>query len=294
MQRSSRTDHVIVTRFNLPSRGYEQSVRERTGWLEQRVGLFERFCLPSVMAQTSENFAWIAYFDPASPDWLRERIQRWRDASVMTPIFRAEVPPDELLEDLAGVSGARRERLLTTNLDNDDALAVDFVERLQSLPHEPAPAALYLARGLIAAAPSLYLRVDRANAFCSVSARWEDGATCWADWHNELHRLMPTRLGWGQPAWLQVVHGTNVSNRVHGRLTSPAAYSHLFPGLLDEWPRPTRTKQALDRTLRGPLRLGREAARASAKRVIVAAAGRSALDRVRQRTRGRQGPPNAR
>ncbi len=41
-------DHVFLTRFNLPSAGFESMVRAKQGWLQNRVELFERFCLPSL------------------------------------------------------------------------------------------------------------------------------------------------------------------------------------------------------------------------------------------------------
>lgn len=70
--------YVIFTRFNLPSKGYESVVRSTDDWLQKRVELFERFCLPSVMAQTDQDFSWIVYFDPHSPAWLMHKIYAWQ------------------------------------------------------------------------------------------------------------------------------------------------------------------------------------------------------------------------
>lgn len=278
-------DHVLLTRFNLPSPGYEESVRTRDGWLETRVGLFERYCLPSVRAQECREFAWVVYFDPESPAWLMERIHGWRDT--LTPLFRRAVRPDELLADVREASGGAADRLLTTNLDNDDALAATFVTRVQDVARRAgsAPTAIYLAEGLIGAGDRVYSRTDRANAFCSVSAPWATATTCWADWHNELGRSMPVALEFGDPAWLQVVHGTNVSNRVHGVLASPAAYAPLFPDLFDHLPEPRLADRALDAALAGPLRLARDTCRGLVKRAVVTVAGRAALDRIRYRVR---------
>lgn len=278
-------DHVLLTRFNLPSPGYERTVRSRGGWLESRVQLFERYCLPSVAAQTESGFAWLVYFDPESPSWLRERIESWRGA--LTPVFRASVSSDDLIADLLRVSGGGGDRILTSNLDNDDALAADFVARVQEVGRaaDHTATAIYVARGLVAAADRLYLRTDRANAFCSVSAPWASPKTCWADWHNQLGRSMPMKLESGGPGWLQVVHGANVSNRVHGQLTSPGRHAQSFPGLLDGFPEPARGDRIWDAAVAQPGRMAREAGRGLIKRIIVAAAGRAGLDRVRTRIR---------
>ena len=67
---SADVDHVLLTRFNLPSAGAESIVRAKDGWLRARIELFRRFCLPSVLRQTRQDFKWIIYLDPQSPDWL--------------------------------------------------------------------------------------------------------------------------------------------------------------------------------------------------------------------------------
>ena len=60
-------DHVILTRFNLPTAGVESLVRAQEGWLRDRQVLFEKYCLPSVKFQTRQDFSWIVYFDTQSP-----------------------------------------------------------------------------------------------------------------------------------------------------------------------------------------------------------------------------------
>src|SRR6185312_5627395 len=69
-------NHVLLTRFNLPSAGVQELIRAKDGWLRGRVALFERYTVPSVQAQTTQDFTWLIYFDPASPTWLREVIAR--------------------------------------------------------------------------------------------------------------------------------------------------------------------------------------------------------------------------
>ena len=47
LRRATQADHVLLTRFNLPTRGVEAS--PRTGrLLQDRVELFEHYCAPSV------------------------------------------------------------------------------------------------------------------------------------------------------------------------------------------------------------------------------------------------------
>jgi hypothetical protein len=274
-------DHVLLTRFNLPSKGYESLIRAQEGWLRDRMGLFEKYCLPSIRNQSDKNFRWIIYFDPESPQWLMDRIREINTDGVFSPVFRAEVMGSELIEDIDRVVGQRKRYLLTTNLDNDDGLAADFVSRIRTVAPSDGSVAVYLTQGLIRSGDATYLHTDPDNAFCSVLAPWSEPKTCWADWHNLLGQSMPVvRLG-GPPAWLQVVHGSNVSNRVHGRRVSPVSYARHFPGLLEDISQTTRAQLLKDRLLLAPARLGRETVRAAAKSLVQATSGRSRIDQLK-------------
>lgn len=280
-------DHVILTRFNLPSRGAESVVRAQDGWLRERVVLFERYCLPSVRTQTTQNFSWLVYFDPESPDWLLDRIRtEW--AGAFSPRFREEVSRENLVADIRSVLGetqgqAYADTLLTTNLDNDDGLAHDFVERLQAAPIGQGQTAVYLVNGLIRRAADVYRRTDRSNAFCSVAEPWTAPQTCWVDWHNTLHERMPVVEIAGKPAWLQVVHEKNVSNKVHGVLTSPEPARALFGELLAGTSEPGAIRLAADSYLARPARTVTTAARRAAKFVALRLVGRSGLDAIKLR-----------
>ena len=285
-------DHVLLTRFNLPTAGRESHVRAQEGWLRDRVELFERFCLPSVRAQTSGNFRWIIYFDPESPTWLKEMIPRLAGDGGFVPIFRESVNHEELLGDLIEVVGKPRKRLVTTNLDNDDGLALDFAERLQMQATIPTGrTAIYFSRGLILNGKDLYSRVDRRNAFCSVVESWKEPVTCWADWHNLLGKSMPVREVAGSPAWLQVVHGGNVSNRVSGRMVSSVFHLKSFPVI------PPDTAYPSDRAIRwenlvvAPARYLGERGRSIVKWLMIMVLGKNGLSRVKEMLpAGKAGP----
>lgn len=281
-------DHVILTRFNLPSRGPESFVRSQDGWLIDRVRLFERYCLPSVRMQTSKNFAWIIYFDPESPAWLRDKIKEWSREPVFSAIYREQVSHDELLHDLRLTTGAKRQNLLTTNLDNDDGLSRDFIERLQSVESGRERQAIYLTQGLIKNGSALYWHHDRENAFCSVLENWDDPVTCWVDWHNRLADHMSTTEVTNGPAWLQVVHGRNVSNRVHGRRVPAGNFIQNFGQLIGDVNDPNWYDTALDRYWGAPRRFVYEATRSGVKKATMLVGGKPALDRMKVLLQQRQ------
>lgn len=276
-------DHVLLTRFNLPSKGHESMVRAQENWLKNRVALFERYCLPSVLAQTSRDFSWIIYFDPQSPEWLLEWVRDHERGGNFIPRYREEVSGNDLISDIRAVVGDDHGAdLLTTNLDNDDGLAADFVARLQGAGRRGERTAIYIGDGLIRRGDALlYKRIDHHNAFCSVRESWDEPVTCWSDWHNLLPARMPAVVLRGSPGWLQVVHGANVSNRVHGRLTCPSRHRAAFHGLLDDLPEPGGREVAREALVSAPARALREGGRTAAKVTISAIGGKRGLDRAK-------------
>jgi hypothetical protein len=274
-------DHALLTRFNLTSAGADNLAGAKEGWLRTRLQLFESYCLPSVQEQSNQRFHWVIYFDPQSPEWLKQRIGQLNSDAAFTPIYRAEVSNAELLRDLHAVTGARHNDLITTNLDNDDGLASDFVARLQDAGGDGTRTAIYLVKGLIRCGTGLYLRTDRANAFCSVREGWESPRTCWTDWHNLLGRSMSVRELDDGPAWLQLVHDTNVSNRIRGKRVSATPYRAAFGGLLDGVEDLGPLDMLKDFAVGRPRRFVRESGRALLKQAALNALGKEGLDQLK-------------
>jgi hypothetical protein len=170
--------------------------------------------------------------------------------------------------------------LITTNLDNDDGLASDFVARIQEA-RVTERTAIYLVHGLIRSEAELYLRTDRSNAFCSVREDWQDARTCWSNWHNLLGESMNTMHLEGTPAWLQVIHESNVSNRVRGRRIAPGAYRPLFGELLDGAEDLEARNLVRDFALERPVRFVRDSGRALAKQGAMRVLGKDGFERLR-------------
>lgn len=283
--------HVLLTRYNLPSAGAEAYVRTRENWLAQRTALFGRYTVPSVRGQVAHRPHWIVYLDPASPEWLLAHMDELRSGGVLTPILRTSVDGDELRHDIRVTTGREEGTLVTTNLDNDDGLSIDFALRLRAAAMTVARrSALYVPRGLILHNDRVFLHRDRYNAFCSVVEDLRTADTCWLDWHNRLHRHMPTHAVDGGPGWLQVVHGDNVSNRVRGHRVDPDVYRSLFaPGALDRLDSPGRLDVLLDRLTSTPYRFLRDTSRSSARSLAIALAGKEGLGAAKARWARRRG-----
>ena len=71
-------EHYIVTRFNLPifqaKVGGASSNSCDKNYLRYRFELFERYCMPSIMNQTCQNFKWFVLFDTNTPQEFKDRV----------------------------------------------------------------------------------------------------------------------------------------------------------------------------------------------------------------------------
>lgn len=216
-----RFTHVIQTRFNLATPGREDAIRNRPGWLAERFAMFEDICLPSIAAQTCRDFTWIIYFDKDTPQAFKDRIEKLRQTVPFVPYYTGLFAAEGWNRSIGEVIPDRTPLLLTTRLDNDDALANDYIERAQQTARDhadTAPLCVNFGRGYIRTDTALYDVSHPSNAFFSRLCAWEDDMRTAM---SILHMTIAdhgTVVQLGAPGgWLQVVHGGNVSNKVRGR-----------------------------------------------------------------------------
>lgn len=129
----------ILTRFNIrlwnKDKKGQPTLTDK--WLAQRFELFEQFCLPSIKKQSLQNFKWIVLFDADTPSFYKEKIERYK--SECTSFFPCFVPEKEgrsfvrifkkcILQEIE-----KGDVIITTYLDNDDALRYDYVETIRKM-----------------------------------------------------------------------------------------------------------------------------------------------------------------
>lgn len=228
-------EHVILTRFNLATPGREEEIRNKPGWLARRFDLFERYCLPSMVAQTNQNFTWIIYFDEGTPVEFKERIARLRETFPFVPFYTGLFPGDGWRKSVQAVlaeRGLSPDFLLSTRLDNDDALANDFVERMQATANArvgEGALGLNITAGCIMTDDRIYEIRHPSNAFFSLLEPFNDTLrTAPSIQHMTLAARVPVVQVDGGAGWLQVVHGENVSNKIRGRRVQPVEVKHQF------------------------------------------------------------------
>lgn len=204
-------DHFVITRFNV-------RINERASdeWLRHRLGYFEKVCCESIRSQTVQGFEWLVYFDAERDQWFEDEVNRLA-AGLFTPVW---VVGKFSPEDCAANVAARTDRpwVITTRVDNDDALAREFVERVQSAFKAEAEFINFTTGLQLTDDGKVFHRSDPSNAFISLIEPVTDKPLMgvYVAWHDRVSAFAPVRQVTTHPMWVQMVHGKNIANALHG------------------------------------------------------------------------------
>ena len=126
--------HYLITRFNIQKGGLSSygDIPQTEKWLKRRFDLFEKYCFPSVVQQTVQNFTWIVLFNTETPPRFREKIigykhnyQNFKELWIEPNTNEIKIVIEYIL------SHSNSQHIITTRLDNDDIIRNDYLERIQ-------------------------------------------------------------------------------------------------------------------------------------------------------------------
>jgi len=218
MSFSEQMKHFIVTPFYVRRhfKGQVEPQLAAPGWLDHRLRLFEDYCLPTVISQSDQNFEWFIYFDESTPTEYLERIKsltaQYKKISIKSCTLWE---PGAIAKDIVAILPDGTKWIITTRLDNDDGLHRDFVSTLHSAVRERREF-LNFPRGIILYSGKCFMYKHLSNAFLSLVEPAESPRTACSVAHEQAAEVAPVRQLPEAPAFLQVVHGKNVSNKPRG------------------------------------------------------------------------------
>jgi hypothetical protein len=224
--------HVLLTRFNTRLGGYDDPRGLDPAWLEHRFRLFEDLCIPSVRSQTEQRFTWLVFFDARTPTEWRRRAEIIAPPGFHPIWVDGHFTSETASEAIKDRGLAETDFLITSRLDNDDALAPRFMATVRAAFSGQDFLFVNLPFGYQVAGGRLYMRPYVANPFISLIERVTPSPeTVLMVGHHEIMRF-PVRQVMTRPAWFQVVHGRNLANELRGVRVSgrhahglvPAAY----------------------------------------------------------------------
>lgn len=225
-----------LIRFSYPSlNGFRRTDREDPvaglmvrSRLEARFELFERLTVPSLAAQTDPDFDLAVLIGEALPGWARERL-----AASLAAIPRASIvalPVMRQRKAIARAFGTLRPEddaaaMASFRLDDDDALAVDYVARLrdrvlgaQGLVDGPHFSVSF-ARGIVANLRTgvIYDAIERLPVAAGTAVLARPG--CRSHAYSTGHRYLPQHMDHfssaAEPMWIRGVHADNDSPVKH-------------------------------------------------------------------------------
>jgi len=134
----SNTAHVLLTRYNLRTAWTDATVTDDAqGWHDDRALIFEKICLPSVFGQTHRPDIWLIGFDSSKREYVRRVLDLLSPHPWIVPIWQSSSDGrhehyERLFERATGsLFGSRHKRIITTRLDNDDAIALNYCEEVR-------------------------------------------------------------------------------------------------------------------------------------------------------------------
>lgn len=217
--------HFLITRFNL---SYEVFAQDRNGrktlsydWMVDRFALFEKFCLPSVANQSVKNFEWLVFFDNETPSEFKAKIDKYKqDYSFFTPIFVGNPLTQQSLEDSVNFKLSPEDSyLISTRIDNDDAIHKDFLLEIQKLFNYQEDCFINFTYGYQWHVDRSVL-IDRRSVsghFPSRIEKIQNGVKSVFVDHSKIQEIIGAQSmdidNSEKPMWIEVIHDTNVRNR---------------------------------------------------------------------------------
>ena len=216
--------HFILTRFNV----VKLSKEAEKSWLKHRFKIFSEYCYPSVRGQSCQNFKWLIFYGADTPEVFRRKVEKYSKGKNIIPVY---IKGNELLNEakrvISDCMGNDTQYLITTRIDTDDAISKDFIERIQNEFDNQKCEFINFTNGYVLTKNGIYLDKQPSNPFITLIEEAEGFKTVWCEEHNKLSRIGPIMQIESNPAWLQVVHTTNLSNKARGVLQPPNAIKYV-------------------------------------------------------------------
>lgn len=225
--------HFVLTRFNVRGRYYSGDPGD--DWLQGRLQLFDAFTVPCLAGQTCQDFRWLVLCDAESPRWFKDEIEA-RAGGLFEPVWVSGAFNADVAGDLVAAR-ADAPVMVTTRVDNDDAVSVDFIATIQSMVSGPRPRFINLVDGAQLASPRFFRRPYTQNPFVTLvePAGPDAPSSVFVKRHFEVADHAPVvNVRTGHPMWLQVVHGGNVLTEIVGLRMSARSVRPWFACELPE------------------------------------------------------------
>ena len=213
--------HILITRYNISFRPAARAGVDALSadWLDYRDRLFKAYCVPSVEAQENRDFEWLVLFHPQTPARYYEFL-----GGIATVVLASD-----LRSAKKKISRRRffRRPTLTTRLDNDDCIAIDFTAKIRAAAEKAVSNKFGHSTDFVVVPPvgahmdiatkRWQLRESKSPPFISIF----EGTRMFRRWRTPLEFNHTTILEYypfvmvedEKPVWMRMLHDRNLSTR---------------------------------------------------------------------------------
>jgi hypothetical protein len=206
-------NNYLITRFNVPYKKLYRNNDDKKEWMKERKKLFEKYCLPSVLNQSSNNFKWIICISPntrkknlAYFDDLKQKVDGVKYLKVGSMYEVKKVVGKLILKNTE-----KGTYVSTTRLDTDDVICRDIISTIETVFNFQNRQPISWAKGYQLLIKKNILRVvDYPRGPFKSLIEKNDGSI--ETVHGKEHmRWDEQKELYGKPYWCQVIHESNVS-----------------------------------------------------------------------------------
>lgn len=215
--------HYLITRFNLRASDWLVSKSNKKvltdEWHEDRFHLFINYCFSSVQAQTNKNFLWLVYFDITTPEKYKLMIKSLEaKMKNFVPFFIDGM--DQFIPKIQDyISNSKAEYLITSRLDNDDSLSINYIEEVQKRFQQQEFMAIDFIDGFtLQTHPTVKIgkRLDQFNPFITLIEKNKHPKSVWHVRHSHWKREKNVTKIRGVRIWSAIIHQENKVNSFLG------------------------------------------------------------------------------
>ena len=204
----AKTRLIILTRYNIPFSTWKHLLNDE--WMEHRFQIFDNICYPSMEGQTNKDFIWLLFCNPATKDKWKRKINGYR---LITPVYCDWPDRAKYINRYAGDADI----LITTRLDNDDALNRFAINRIQTSLKDRVDCFLNFPNVLVTDGHYIAKYTEPSNPFISY-VETPPFRNVWSVKHGEARYAENIIQDESLCAGLRIIHGKNASNSLGTRV----------------------------------------------------------------------------
>jgi hypothetical protein len=219
--------HYLITRFNVPVKNWD---KDKAGnqvldqaWLDERMIIFRKYCVPSIASQLQKNFTWLLYCDVNTPpDFLSDI--RLAVSEISGATIRLVRDFDHLMIDLRQLLAADPSLyVITSRLDNDDGLGKASIQSIQEAFVQKDKTLLKFLHGIFYDTEKRIMTEMRnayLNHFSSlieISSPDREYLTVLGFPHTQPPAHVVIQNLHTPKAWLKIIHERNMNSRIKGK-----------------------------------------------------------------------------